>query len=99
MKKAIFIDLDGTLLPEGELHNVSEYNKEVLKKAQENEIYTVISTGRDLNYTERVHEAICHNDYSRYVITLNGSRIYDMKEGKELFSFNLEENLFDELVQ
>jgi HAD superfamily hydrolase (TIGR01484 family) len=84
MKKAIFIDLDGSLLPEGELHKVSDFNIDMLKKAQEEKIYTIISTGRGIEMVNKVHEQINFSDYSRYLITLNGGRVYDLKDDKEL---------------
>ena len=98
MKKAVFIDLDGTLLPEGELHKVSDFNIETLKEAQEQGIFTVISTGRGKDLVDRVHEQINFSDYARYLITLNGGKIYDLKEDKEMWSFPLDKDLLQELI-
>ena len=98
MKRAIFIDLDGTLLPEGELHKVSDFNIDTLKEAQDKGIYTVISTGRGKDLVDRVHAQIDFSDYARFLITLNGGEIYDLKEDKKLWSFPIDKDLLQELI-
>ncbi|UCZ55295.1 Cof-type HAD-IIB family hydrolase [Bacillus shivajii] len=76
--KLIAIDMDGTLL--NNEHEISDVNRQAIKKAQEKGIYVVISTGRT---RMTCGELVNSLSLSSYLITVNGSEIWD-KDGSLL---------------
>ncbi|WP_100407382.1 Cof-type HAD-IIB family hydrolase [Bacillus solitudinis] len=70
--KLIAIDMDGTLLNND--HEISEGNRKALLEAQEQGIHVVISTGRT---TITCNELVKSLMLSSYLITVNGSEIWD----------------------
>ena len=75
MYKLVAIDLDGTLL--NSYGQISEKNKETLKKAQEKGIEVVLSSGRSSNSVKNFANDIGDN---KYIICGNGSLIYDLQK-------------------
>lgn len=69
--KLIALDMDGTLLNDKE--QISEENREAIKRAEEIGVKVVLSTGRDL-LTCRDYAASL--ELSSYLVTVNGSEIY-----------------------
>ncbi len=82
--KLIALDMDGTLL--NNEHEISPENQAAIKKAKDQDIHVVISTGRSLSTCQEIIEPLGE---SAYLVTINGGEIYDQ-------DFNLiERNLFD----
>jgi hydroxymethylpyrimidine pyrophosphatase-like HAD family hydrolase len=79
--KAIFVDLDGTLLNSQKV--ISEKNLNCLNSFIDNGIHVVIATGRTIKSVKKVTEGLKLNTP---VITLNGS---DIRKGKDDFSLML----------
>lgn len=75
--RLVALDMDGTLLnPKGE---ISDANRQAIKEAQEKGVFVVLSTGRSL-LTSREHADALK--LSSYLVTVNGSEIWD--ENREL---------------
>lgn len=72
MIKLAAFDMDGTLLNNN--HEISDKNKEALKLLLKNNIKVVIATGRP---NELVKEYIQDLNINEYVVTCNGSVIYN----------------------
>lgn len=79
--KAIFVDLDGTLLNSHK--KISQKNLDCLNKQIENGIHVVIATGRTLKSVKKVTEGL---NVETPVITLNGS---DIKKSIDGYSMRL----------
>lgn len=80
MIKLIALDLDGTTL--NKESKLSEGNRQALQKAADKGVAIVIATGRP--FCALPQEII---DFApvRYVLTSNGARIFDLKEGKSFY--------------
>lgn len=92
--KMIAFDLDGTVLtPRKEL---TDYTRQVLKKAVEQGIAVLPATGRPLS---GVPEEILNFPGIRYAVTANGARIVDLQTGQtiyeELVSVEIARNVLD----
>ena len=81
MYKMIAIDLDGTLLDS--YGNISTKNIQALEQAVEKGSEIVISSGRIFDSTKNFSDEI---NGTRYIISGNGSIVYDKKEKKTLYS-------------
>lgn len=94
MYKAIFLDLDGTLLDDSK--KISEENKEAIKYVKEKGVQVFLCSGRQQNLVKDYKNEINASDY---IICCNGAEIYDCNLKQELFSSNLPEdivyNLYD----
>lgn len=73
------LDLDGTLLRQDK--SISDYSREVIRRAAEAGCVIVPVTGRPL---AGVPSAVKRLPGVRYCITSNGAAVYDLKEGKVL---------------
>lgn len=79
MYKAIFIDIDGTLInSQGDITNKT---REIIKQVTEKGMLVVICSGRPRNFIENISRKA---NASKYIITSNGSGIYDYEEDKAL---------------
>ncbi len=85
MYKLIAIDLDGTLL--NSYGQVSERNREALKRAQEKGIQIVLASGRTTNSVKNMANELGNNDY---IICGNGSLVYDLQS---------EEIIYDKFIE
>ncbi|KZE14816.1 Cof-type HAD-IIB family hydrolase [Priestia aryabhattai] len=70
--KLIALDMDGTLL--NNQQEVSEENRAAIAKAQEQGVHVVLSTGRSLLTCREYAQSL---QLSSYLITVNGSEIWD----------------------
>ena len=77
MYKLVAIDLDGTLL--NSYGEVSNENKQALKRAINKGVEIVLSSGRIGNSVESIANELGANNY---YISGNGSMLYNMKEEK-----------------
>ena len=85
MYKLIAIDLDGTLL--NSYGQVSDVNREALKKAQTNGANIILASGRSTNSVKNIANDIGNN---KYIICGNGSLIYDLQK---------EEIIYDKFIE
>jgi HAD superfamily hydrolase (TIGR01484 family) len=69
--KLVALDMDGTLL--NKAGEISEENRRAIKEAENQGVFVVLSTGRSF--------ATCSDFAKSYLITVNGSEIYD-NQGK-----------------
>lgn len=81
MYKLIAIDLDGTLL--NSYGEVSEDNKKAIKKAINKGIEVVLTSGRMSDSVLSIADEVGANNY---IISGNGSLIYDLKNEKILYN-------------
>ncbi len=81
MYKLIAIDLDGTLL--NSYGDVSKENIEAIRKAKEQGIEVVLTSGRMSNSILSIAEETGANNY---IIAGNGALIYDLKNNKKLYN-------------
>ncbi|MEQ6378253.1 Cof-type HAD-IIB family hydrolase [Bacillaceae bacterium S4-13-56] len=72
--RLIALDMDGTLV--NDEHEVSQENRQAIKRAEDNGIHVILSTGRSLMNARDTAESI---GISSYIITLNGGEIYNSK--------------------
>jgi len=79
INKAIFIDLDGTLVRRGDV--LTERTLKAVKHAQSKGYEIVICTGRAFNRTETIAAAVG----ARYIIYADGACIFDLQEQKALY--------------
>lgn len=78
--KMVGLDLDGTLLTTGK--ELTEYTKEVLRKAMEQGVEVLVSTGRPFS---AVPEVLRTFPGMRYAVTANGARILDTEKNQVLY--------------
>ena len=88
----IATDLDGTLLNAN--HQISEYNKSIIKKASENGIKIILSTGRP---TAAATKFLYDLDIDSELISFNGAMITD-KTSNIIYQQNLDANIGKELI-
>lgn len=91
MYKAVFLDLDDTLLDNEK--NISKENLEAIKYVKEKGGLVCIASGRSIELTKKYREMA---DTSRYIIYSNGAGIFDCDANDKLFSADIEkETCFD----
>lgn len=79
--KLIALDLDGTTL--NSKGHLSEGNKHALTRAIEEGVYVVIATGRCIS---SLPEEVLNLPKMQYVITSNGAKIQDLRNGNTVYS-------------
>ena len=94
MYKAVFLDLDGTLLDDDK--NISIENKMAIKKAKDNGAIVCICSGRQQDFVKDLKEEA---GASRYIICSNGTQIFDCDSGEEIFAMTVEEELTSDLYE
>lgn len=80
MIKLINIDIDGTIVNSEGV--VTDYTKEVLKKAKEKGVEIVLTSGRPIKSTQSIAEEL---GIDNYIICGNGAILYDVKKEEVLF--------------
>ena len=92
--RMIGVDLDGTLLKSNK--ELAPYTKEILKKAIDQGILVMPSTGRPLT---GVPKELLEFPGIKYAVTANGARVIDITTGKpmveELLAHDIAEKLMD----
>lgn len=94
MYKLVAIDLDGTLL--NSYGQISEVNRETIKKAQERGIQIVLSSGRSTSSVKNLAEDLGGNEY---IICGNGSLIYDLPNRKIIYDKFIDKNKVLQIIQ
>ena len=95
MYKAIFLDLDGTLLDDDK--NVSEENRKAINMAENKGVSVCLCSGRQKEFVKKIKKKAGIN--SQYLISSNGCEIYDLKNNEVLFTANLENSLSQKLYE
>lgn len=88
MYKAVFLDLDDTLLDSNK--NISEENKEAIKYVQDKGGLVCIASGRSIEATKKYKNMA---GASRYIIYSNGAGIFDCDANEKLFSADIEKEI------
>lgn len=89
MYKAIFLDLDGTLLDDEK--NISEENKKAIEYAENKGAIVCLCSGRQKEVVKKFKNMA--QIKSKYIISSNGTEIYDCEENDVLFLSQLEKDL------
>ena len=92
MIKAVFSDLDGTLLNEN--GTISEETKKMIEKLKKAGIKFFIATGRSFLAMKRFYD---HLELDTEIINYNGAVIHD-SEGKKIFELTLDDSIARELI-
>lgn len=88
MYKAVFLDLDDTLLDNEK--NISEENKKAIKYVKEKGGLVCIASGRSIEATKKYKNLA---EASRYIIYSNGAGIFDCDANEKLFSADIEKEI------
>lgn len=92
MYKAIFLDLDGTLLNNDK--NISQENIAAIKYAKDKGVYVCLCSGRQKDAVKAYKEVV---NSSRYIICSNGAQIYDCESNEEIYSCNIDSEVCEKL--
>lgn len=88
MYKAVFLDLDGTLLDDKK--EISKENKDAIEYVKSKDGLVIICSGRQKNAVVDYKKLA---DASRYVICSNGTQIYDCDLNEELYSCRVDQDI------
>ena len=88
MYKAVFLDLDDTLLDDKK--EISNENIDAIKYVKEKGGFVFIASGRSIEVTKKYHNMI---EASRYIIYSNGAGIFDCDANEKLFSADIEKQI------
>lgn len=94
MIKAIFVDLDNTLLNDKKL--VSREDIEQIIKAEERGIKVVITTGRSRKDGLEIQKLL---KVTRYIISSNGADIYDLQENKIIYNSPIQKKSLEKIYE
>jgi len=94
MYKALFLDLDGTLLDDNK--NISEENKNAIQYATNKGAYVIITSGRAITATQIFLEKM---QGCRYIIFSNGAGIYDVENNEFISLITIEKELCLEMYR
>lgn len=83
----LVLDLDDTLLRDD--YSISERNKEMLMKAQEQGVYVVLASGRPTPAMLKYAEELELKKYGSYIISYNGAIITDLNKQIPIFEQTL----------
>lgn len=81
MYKLVAIDLDGTLL--NSYGEVSEENRNMIKKATNQGIYVVLASGRTISSVENLANELGAN---KYIISGNGAVVFDVEKKEIIYN-------------
>lgn len=88
----VFVDIDDTLNPAN--GQVSEYTKNVMKRLKDKGIKVVVNTGRSATYA--ILKSI-EAGLSEYIVSSNGSEVYNYYERKAIFTKSIEKEDIKEI--
>ena len=92
MYKAVFLDLDDTLLDDEK--KISKENLEAIEYVKQKDALVCIASGRSIEATKKYHNLA---NASRYIIYSNGAGIFDCDANEKLFSADIEKDICLEL--
>ena len=100
MFKIVAIDLDGTLFDNKK--NISEENKEAIKKAKELGVKIVVTTGRPLSGVMPTLKELGLTTNEDYAIIYNGAKVFNVGTNEVIFSSSMNgrdvKDLFNEAM-
>ena len=99
--KAIFLDLDGTLVngKRHQRHYISPENLAACKAAQEQGIYVIVNSGRGTNSCRKIQEKIRVNNFGNYFVSFNGAHIEDISKKKSLYNKKIDKKDVNEIIK
>ncbi len=97
--KLIATDMDDTLLDKNA--QIPEKNKKALLNAAEKGIYVVLSSGRIKASLTEFSKTLELDKYEKgkYIVALNGARIYDISTGETIYSKNVDGDVLVEAFE
>lgn len=95
MIKLIAVDVDGTLVADDHL-TLPEINIRALRKAHEQGIVTVISSGRTLTITEKEIETLACIDY---MVLSNGAAVVNLVTGETIYENYLNKENLERIME
>lgn len=98
MYKAIFLDMDGTLL--NSKKEISNKTKDVLLKLKNSGIEIILISGRCNKSIEYITENRINNRHKliRYIISTDGTMIKDLKENKVIYQNDIKKEIVKKLI-
>lgn len=94
--KMIALDLDGTLT--NSKKEVSERNREALKKAADKGVHIVLASGRPLVGILPVAEMVNLKETGGYMLAFNGAHIVDGRTGETFMQTTLPEEFYPDII-
>ena len=95
--KAIVLDLDGTLLNSKKVVSTGTRNK--LIEAQEKGIKVILASGRPTPAMMHIAEELKLDQYEGYVVSYNGSSVYDVKTKEFVYQQLMSETLSKDILK
>ena len=95
--KAIVLDLDGTLLNSKKVVSTGTRNK--LIEAQEKGIKVILASGRSTPAMMHIAEELKLDQYEGYVVSYNGSSVYDVKTKEFVYQQLMSETLSKDILK
>lgn len=95
--KAIVLDIDGTLLNEEK--KLTNRTKEKLIQAQKKGIKLILASGRPTQGMLHLAEKLEMDTYEGYLVSYNGSSIYDVKTKEVIFNQTISKKLTKEILR
>jgi len=95
--KAIVIDIDGTLLNDDNL--IDTRTKDKLIQAQKQGIKVILASGRPTQGMLRYAKELEMDEYDGFVVSYNGSSVYDVKTEEVLFDQGIPTDLAHEILE
>ncbi len=98
MCKAIFLDMDGTLL--NSKKEISNKTKEILLKIYRSGIEIILISGRSNKSIEYIVKNRINNEHMlvRYIISTDGIMIKDLQENKVIYQSDMKKEIVEKLV-
>ena len=94
MIKAVFIDIDGTLV--NSKKEITEKSKDAIKKCIKNNIKIILASGRSrLHASEKIEQI----NGSPYSISSNGADAYDLEKNIEIYSESIPKKILNNLLK
>lgn len=94
MYKLVVVDLDGTLLNQYGI--VTEYTKEIIKKAKEKGVEVIIASGRPMDSIKTIAKEI---QSEKYFISGNGAILYDIKNNQIIYENTLKKSKVLDIIK
>ena len=98
MYKAIFLDMDGTLL--NSKKEISNKTKEILLKIYRSGIEIILISGRSNKSIEYIVKNRINNEHMlvRYIISTDGIMIKDLQENKVIYQSDMKKEIVEKLI-
>ena len=98
MYKAIFLDMDGTLLNSNK--DISNKTKEILLKMKKSGIEIILISGRSNKSIEYIAKNRINDKFKlvRYIVSTDGTMIKDLEENKVIYQSNIKKEIVEKLI-